>query len=399
MLAADDGRSVGIVEQRFFTFGSPTDPVVLENRQTLPEVTTCYEMYGELNASRDNAVLVVHGLTGSSHAAGRYRPDSPFAGYWEPLIGPGKPLDTDRWCVIAPNALGGCRGSTGPASINPLTGEPYGLSFPIVTVRDMVRVQRCLMAHLGVRRVALVIGGSMGGMQALEWAVTYPELVDAICPIASSARTSAQAIAFNECMRRAIMLDPRWRKGEYYGSEGPRDGLALARMIGTITYLSDPIMQRMFGRKPAAEETSLEHELHARFDVERYLHEEGEKLVRRFDANSYLYVTRAIDLHDISRGFGSLDAAYRRIRARVLHVAIRSDILFYPHHIREMHEAMLRLGIDSTYWEMDSDYGHDAFLVEQEKMIPILEAFMERLETARRGAQVAPTTSSPCTPS
>jgi homoserine O-acetyltransferase len=243
----------------------------------------------------------------------------------------------------------------------------------------MVRVQRRLVDHLGIRRLHLVVGGSMGGMQALEWAVTYPEMVRAICPIASSPRTSAQAIAFNECMRRAIMLDPNWRKGEYYDGVAPTEGLALARMIGTITYLSDPIMERMFGRKPDSEQTSLEHNLHARFDVERYLHDEGEKLIKRFDANSYLYVTRAIDLHDISRGYQSLDAAYRRIRASVLLIGIRSDILFYPGHIRRMDVQMRRAGVSSCYREIDSDYGHDAFLVEQEKIIAPLEEFLTTL--------------------
>jgi len=379
ILSTDYERSVGIVEKHYYTFGSPEDPFVLENRQTLPEVTTCYEIYGELNATRDNVILVEHGLTGSSHAAGRYRPDSPYAGYWDPLIGPGKVFDTNRYCVIAPNALGGCRGSTGPSSINPLTGEPYALTFPIITVRDMVRVQHRLMEHLGVRRIRLVTGGSMGGMQALEWAVTYPDMVDAICPIAAVDRVSAQVIAFNECMRRAIMLDPNWRKGEYYGSDPPAAGLALARMIGTITYLSDPVMEQMFGRKPADLQSPQEHDLYARFDVERYLHEEGEKLVRRFDANSYLYVARAIDLHDIARGYPSLAEAYRRVKAKVLLIGIRSDILFYPKYLKEMHKRFLDAGVDCTYWEMDSDYGHDAFLVEQEKMIPALEEFMARI--------------------
>ncbi len=380
MLSSSLEGSVGVVEKRYFTFGSRGEPFVLDNRQTLPEVTTCYEMYGELNDAADNVVLIEHGLTGSSHAAGRYSSDSPYAGYWEPLIGPGKVFDTERYCVIAPNALGGCRGSTGPSSDDPRTGKPYSLTFPIVTVRDMVRVQRQLLDHLGVTRIRLVTGGSMGGMQALEWAVTYPEMVDAICPIASVARTGAQAIAFNECMRRAIMLDPRWHRGEYYDSEPPDAGLALARMIGTITYLSDPIMEEMFGRKPALQETPLERELHARFDVERYLHEEGDKLVRRFDANSYLYVTRAIDLHDIARGYASLAAAYRRIKARVLLIGIRGDILFYPQTIQRLNANLCAAGVDSNYWEIDSGYGHDAFLVEQEKMIPALAEFLARVE-------------------
>jgi homoserine O-acetyltransferase len=377
-LEAGEG-DFGLTEFRYHTFASPDSPFVLENRQSLSQVTTCYEMYGQLNATGDNVILITHGLTGSSHAAGFTRPDSTRGGYWESLIGPGKVWDTDHWCVIAPNALGGCRGTTGPASLNPATGQPYALSFPIVTIRDMVRVQKHLLDSLGVKRIALVVGGSMGGMQALEWAVTYPEFVEAICPIASTTRTSAQTIAFNECMRRAILLDPEWNKGEYYGGDSPSRGLALARMIGTITYLSDHVMQQMFGRKPEMEESALEHDLHARFDVERYLHEEGEKLVRRFDANSYLYVSRAIDLHDISRGYGSMGEALQRIRAKTLLIGIRSDILFLPQHIRTLNARLISLGLDSTYWEMDSDYGHDAFLVEQTKMKPTLREFMSRL--------------------
>jgi homoserine O-acetyltransferase len=376
MLATDAGPSVGLVQRQYFTFASEDEPFVLENGQTLPEVVTCYETYGRLNEAGDNAVLITHGITGSSHAAGRYRPDSPYAGYWEELIGPGKAIDTDRYFVIAPNSLGGCRGTTGPSSVDPRTGRPYALRFPIITIRDMVRAQKPLLDHLGVKRLALVTGGSMGGMQALEWAVTYPESVAAVAAIATNARQSAQGIAFNECARRAIMLDPRWNKGDYYGFEPPNDGLALARMIGTITYLSDPIMEQMFGRKPFAQRNAREHDLHARFDVERYLHSEGALLVKRFDANTYLYVSRAIDLHDISRGYGSLENAYKRIQARLLLVGIRSDILFYPYVLREMHAHLVALGKDSTYWEMDSEYGHDAFLVEQQKLAEPLRAFL-----------------------
>ena len=376
----EDAGLDGLVEVRYFTFGSVEEPFVLDNRQLLLSVTTAYEVYGSLNAERDNVILVEHGLTGSSHAAGRYSWENSRAGYWDALIGPGRVFDTEKYCVVAPNALAGCRGATGPASNDPLTGKPYGLTFPIVTIRDMVRVQKRLIDHLGIRRLHLVVGGSMGGMQAFEWAVTYPEMVRAICPIASCSRTGAQSIAFNECMRRAIMLDPHWRKGEYYGSTMPAAGLALARMIGTITYLSDPIMEQMFGRKPGDQETSLEHSLHARFDVERYLHEEGEKLVKRFDPNSYLYVTRAIDLHDISRGYGSLDEAYRRIQAHVLLIGIRSDNLFDPKQIRQMDEHLRRAGVRSAYWEIDSDYGHDAFLVEQEKMSAPLQSLLTTLQ-------------------
>lgn len=388
MLAADGPGSVGLVARRAFTFGSVEEPFVLESGRTLPAITTCYETYGVLNEAGDNAILIEHGLTGSSHAAGRFKADSPYAGYWDLLIGPGKPIDTERFFVIAPNALGGCRGTTGPASIDPATDQPWGLKFPLITIRDMVRAQEPLIRHLGVKRLRLVTGGSMGGMQAMEWAVTFPEMVDAICPVAATPRQSAQGIAFNECMRRAIMLDPHWRGGDYYDGPAPDGGLALARMIGTITYLCDPIMERNFGRKPAAQATPREHDLHVCFDVEQYLHDEGEKLVRRFDANSYMYVSRAIDLHDIGLPYGSIDAAYSRILAEVLLVGIRSDILFYPANIVEMHRRLVELGTRSTYYEVDSDYGHDAFLEEQEKIGPALRALLER--TARERTSPTP---------
>ncbi len=378
----EDIGAAGLVEVQTYTFASALDPFVFENGQKLSSVTTAYEVYGKLNAARDNVILVEHGLTGSSHAAGRYSWENRRAGYWDRLIGPGRLFDTERYCVLAPNALGGCRGSTGPASGDPLTGQPFGMTFPLVTVRDMVRAQKRLIDHLGIQRIHLVVGGSMGGMQAFEWAVTYPDIVRAIAPIASSARTTAQAIAFNECMRRAIMLDPNWRRGEYYDGQPPVNGLALARMIGTITYLSDHVMEEMFGRKPDAEANALEHSLNMRFDVERYLHDEGEKLVKRFDANSYLYVSRAIDLHDISRGYRSLEDAYGRISARVLLIGIQSDILFYPTRVRRLNEHLQRAGVRSVYAEIESEYGHDAFLVEQEKLVPPLESFLATLPEA-----------------
>ncbi len=374
--------SVGIVQKRVWTFASPNDPFVLENRQTLPEVSVAYETYGTLNAARDNTVLVLHGLTGSSHAAGKYAPENRSVGYWDALIGPGKVFDTDRFFVVAPNALGGCRGSTGPSSVNPVTGRPYALSFPIITIRDMVRVQeRFLREALNVETLALVTGGSMGGMQALEWAVMYPDRVRGVLPLATCARLSARGIAFNEIARRAILLDPAFNKGEYYEnrSGGPSDGLALARMVGTVTYLSEEMLSQQFGRKHASDESAIEHDFHARFDVERYLHDEGAALVKRFDANSYLYLTKAVDLHDVSRGFPSLEAALARITARALLVAIRSDDLFPPYQTEEIVHALHKAGNQAEYLLLDSAYGHDGFLVEQEKMLPTLRRFMEGL--------------------
>jgi homoserine O-acetyltransferase/O-succinyltransferase len=255
------------------------------------------------------------------------------------------------------------------------------MSFPIITVRDMVRVQeRFLRECFGVEKIAVVTGGSMGGMQALEWAVIYPERVAAAIPIATSARVGARSIAFNECARKAILLDPNWQRGNYYGSEsgGPDNGLALARMIGTITFLTDRTMQELFGRTraDATEEPAFARDLHARFDIERYLHDEGDKLVQRFDANSYLYLSRAIDLHDVSRGHPSLTEALARIQARCLVIGISDDDLFPVRETHEMAERMQKRGVAAECYIIDSSYGHDAFLTEYRKMIPPIRAFM-----------------------
>jgi len=381
-IAERDSSSVGIVTKQFWGFGSADAPFVLENRQILASVQVAYETYGRLNHRRDNAILVCHGVTGSSHAAGKYAPENRSVGYWDSLIGPGKVLDTDRYFVIATNMLGGCRGTTGPSSLNPATGRPYAMTFPLVTIRDMVRVQERLLSEcLGITSLQLVTGGSMGGMQALEWAVMYPDRVQAIAPIATCARYGARGIAFNEVARRAIMVDQNWRQGDYYDAPdgGPSAGLALARMIGTLTYVTDTVLQDRFGRKPESEESALERDLHARFDVERYLHDEGEALVRRFDANSYLYLTKAMDLHDVSRGYPSLDAALSRVTARTLLIAFAADDLFPPYQSEEILHILTRHGRDVRYHLLDSAYGHDAFLVEQHKMLPHLRAFIETL--------------------
>jgi len=379
MPAGRSEGSVGIVERRYFTFGSADEPFILESGERLEEVTTCYEMYGELNPAGDNVILIEHGLTGSSHAAGRFKPDSPYAGYWDQIIGSGRALDTDRYCIIAPNALGGCRGTTGPSSTNPRTGCPYGSSFPTVTIRDMVHAQVPLLRHLGVQRIKLAIGASMGGMQVYEWAVTFPDMVDAICPIGSSTRQSAIAIAYNHCMRRAIFADPGWHGGDYYGTEGPRAGLAVARMIGHITYLCEGLLERKFGRRAMHPFPEPEPPDYTRFEVEEYLDEEGRKLVHRFDANSYVCVSRAIDLHDVGRGYASLEEAYRRIRARCLLIGIGSDFLFPPADVFRTTEELRVAGVDAQYWEMESDYGHDAFLEEQTKLEEPLRRFLAEL--------------------
>jgi homoserine O-acetyltransferase len=368
------------VVKETFSFGSPATPFILENRHALSRVEVAYETYGALNAKKDNVVLVCHGITGSSHAAGKYAPENRSVGYWDGLIGPGKVFDTEKYFVVAPNALGGCRGSTGPSSIDPATGRPFGLSFPIVTIRDIVRCQeRFLRERFGIERLKVVTGGSMGGMQAIEWAVMFPERVDACIPIATCARTGTRAIAFNEVARRAILLDPNFAQGDYYDlppEKRPNAGLALARMIGTITYLTDSVLQELFGRNQSEEESAL----HARFDVERYLHDEGEKLVRRFDANSYLYLSRAIDLHDVSRGYGSLPEALERIQARLLLIGVTSDDLFPIRQTDEIYAILTARGRPVERFVVESEYGHDAFLVEAAQMRPAIRAFLRSLD-------------------
>lgn len=372
------------VVKESFTFGSPEEPFVLENRHSLTHIDVAYETYGTLSPTKDNVVLVCHGITGSSHAAGKYAPENRSVGYWDGLIGPGKVFDTDKYFVVAPNALGGCRGSTGPSSIDPATGRPYGLRFPIVTVRDLVRCQeRFLRECFGIERLRVVTGGSMGGMQALEWAVIFPDKVDACIPIATCARTGTRAIAYNEVARRAILLDSNFSQGDYYAlppEQRPNAGLALARMIGTITYLTDAVLQEMFGRNRCEDETSLSHELHARFDIERYLHDEGEKLVKRFDANSYLYLSRAIDLHDISRGYASFADALERIQARLLLVGVTSDDLFPIRQTDEIYDLLKARGREVERFVVKSEYGHDAFLVEAAQMRPAIRQFLRKLE-------------------
>jgi homoserine O-acetyltransferase len=379
MPATNLDGSVGIVERQYHT---SRQPFVLENGATLPEITTCYEMYGSLNERGDNVILIQHGLTGSSHAAGRFQPDSKYAGYWDSLIGPGRAMDTDRYCVIAPNALGGCRGTTGPSSVDPRTGKPYGSRFPTITIRDMVRAQRPFLDALGVHRLRMVIGASMGGMQAIEWAVTYPEMVDGLCMVGSNARQTAQAIAFNHCMRRAILADPNWNGGDYYDGEPPKSGLAIARMIGHITYLCEERLEKQFDLRSLNPWPGDERSDYVRFEIEEYLDEEGRKLVHRFDANTYVCVSRAIDLHDVSRGRGSMEAALASIRARCLLIGIRTDFLFPPEGVRRLAGEMADAGVQTEYWEMDTRLGHDAFLEEQEKLAEPISRFLAGLENA-----------------
>ena len=358
-----------------FTF----DALQLQHGGQLGPITLAYETWGTLNAEGTNAILITHALTGDAHAHDVEQPDFSKVAWWNPLIGPGRSFDTLRYFVICSNVLGGCYGSTGPSSLNPATGRPYGMSFPVVTIRDMVRAQRLLIEHLGVRQLAMVAGGSIGGQQALEWAVMYPELVQNVAVIAATAALTAQAVAFSEVGRQAIMNDVRWRNGDYLPGDGPEGGLAIARMLAMITYQSEEAMEMRFARQPAQITTipspSGAANLGGRFDVESYLYYQGESLVQRFDANSYLYISRAMDLYDVSEGYVSLEAALRRLRSKCLFIGIRSDFLFPAARVRWLADQARIAGGNATYIELDSPHGHDAFLKEWEQMTDALRWF------------------------
>lgn len=363
--------SVGIVGTKYYTFACHPNELVLDSGQRLGPITLAYETYGALNEEKSNAVLVFHALSGDAHAAGKHHPNDEKPGWWDSMIGPGKAFDTDRYFVICANAIGGCKGSTGPSSVNPRTGQPYGLDFPVFTIRDIVRSQRALIDHLGIDRLLAVAGGSMAGMETLEWAITYPNRVKLSIPIAAASAQSAQNIAFNEMGRRAIMADPRWRKGDYYGKEPPLDGLAVARMIGHVTYLSDATLTSKFGRK-LENGDGYGFSLDPEFQVESYLKSKGEAFTRRFDANSYLYITRAIDYFDLSKEYGTLNNAIGKAQSRFLLLSFTSDWLYPPCKSEEILSALRRCGKEAVHRTIDSTYGHDAFLVEDAKITPTI---------------------------
>lgn len=342
----------------------------------IPEFNLRYETYGNLNEAGSNAVLICHALSGDHHAAGIHSIQDRKPGWWNTLIGPGKPIDTREFFVISTNCIGGCQGSTGPSSINPETGKPYNLDFPIVTIRDMVRAQKLLIEHLGLQRLHAVIGGSMGGMQVLQWAIDYPDCVECILPIATTARQSAQAIAFNEVGRNAIMQDPGWCGGDYDPGKGPDVGLSVARMMAHITYLSDKGMEDKFGRNRRAGEKARQL-FDVEFEVESYLRHQGRSFVNRFDANTYLYFTKALDRFDLYARTGRLEDAFANLRARTLVIGFTSDWLFTPRQNRAIVHALLRCGRDATYCEIDMDLGHDSFLVEAPDLFDLVRNFLK----------------------
>jgi homoserine O-acetyltransferase len=329
-------------------------------------VDVAYETYGVLNEARSNAILVLHAFSGDAHVAG-ISPQTGKPGWWDNMVGPGKAFDTNQYFVICSNVLGGCRGTTGPASVNPETGCPYAMSFPAVTIPDMVRLQKMLIEHLGISRLLAVSGGSMGAMQALEWAVAYPDSVAAAIPIAGTARHSAQQIAFNEVGRQAIMADPDWNEGNYYGKRPPARGLAVARMVGHITYMSDLSMREKFGRRLRDQN---------QFEVESYLRYRGTQFVDRFDANSYLYITKAMDYYDLTAERNSLSSAFEKVRARFLVISFTSDWLYPSYQSLEVVRALRGHNCDVAYCELPSHYGHDAFLVTVTEQAELVRGFL-----------------------
>jgi homoserine O-acetyltransferase len=372
------GATVGSVEKRSFTFAESGREMTLESGASLGPITLAYETCGTLNADRSNAILILHALTGDAHVAGYHQPGDPKPGWWDFMVGPGKGIDTDRYFVICSNVLGSCVGTTGPASVNPATDRPYGGDFPVITITDMVRAQRQLVEHLGIERLLCVVGGSVGGMQVLEWCARYPEMMVSAIPLASTTRHSAQAIAFNEVARQAIMTDANWNGGDYYSSDNPDMGLAVARMIGHITYLSDEAMGVKFGRK-LQDRSALSFEFGGDFQVESYLQYQGKKFVERFDANSFLYITKAADYFDLARdyGSGSLKRAISRFKARFLVVSYTSDWLYPTYQSKEMVKAMKQNNLDVSFCEIKAKWGHDAFLLPGTRLDRLIAGFLK----------------------
>lgn len=362
-------ESIGVVETKYYNL---SDELILEGGGRLKDVTVAYETYGKLNKEKSNAILVCHALSGDAHLAGWHEGENK-PGWWDTIIGRGKCLDTNRYFVICSNVLGGCKGTTGPSSINPETKEPYGLEFPIITIKDMVNLQKNLVDYLGIKQLFSVIGGSMGGMQVLEWCVSYPEMVRSAIPIATTPYSSPQQIAFNEVGRRAIISDPNWKEGKYYSQNLPDDGLALARMIGHITYLSNESMYQKFGRR-LQDKDEYSFDLDTDFQVESYLHYQGDTFTKRFDANSYLYITKAIDYFDLA-GKGSLAEAFNKVKAKFLVISVDSDWLYPPSESKDIVLALSANDVDVHYCEIKSSYGHDAFLLEAGQLNYIITGF------------------------
>lgn len=389
-MAASSDNSVGIVATQHVRVVEADDPMPLDCGKMLGPIDVAYETYGQLTPDRDNVVLICHALSGDAHVAGVHGPDDRKPGWWDIMVGPGKGIDTNRYFVICSNVLGGCRGTTGPGSIDPATGRPYGLTFPIVTIGDMVRVQKRLLDKLGIERVLCVLGGSMGGMQALQWAVRYPETIHAAAVIASTTRLGAQAIAFDAVGRNAILADPNFAAGGYPEDQPPISGLGIARMIGHITYLSEKSMHEKFGRALRRAD-NYSYDFASEFAVETYLDYQGQTFVERFDANSYLYITKAMDYFDLAaEAGGDLTAALSRTHSRFLVISFSSDWLFTPRQSEDICDTLTSLCRPVRYCNIESPYGHDAFLLEPDTLGRILSGFLDSMHREVRG-QAQPT--------
>ncbi len=364
-------ESVGIVETQYYDIN---EPITLDSGKTLEKVTVAYETYGELNKEKTNAILICHALTGDAHAAGWHEGDRK-PGWWEIVIGPGKALDTEKFFIICSNVLGGCKGTTGPSSINPETGKQYGLDFPVITIRDMVKVQKKLVDSFGISQLYAIIGGSMGGMQVLDWMVTYPAMMKKAVPIATTGLSSPQQIAFNEVGRQAIFSDPNWNNGNYYETgKIPENGLSLARMIAHITYLSDESMDIKFGRDLQDKE-EISYDFSIDFQVESYLKHQGETFVKRFDANSYLFITKAVDLFDLSVNDSLIDGL-KDVECKTEVISVDSDWLYPTEQSTELVTALNVNNVEVSFSEIKSNYGHDAFLLERGQLNHILSKFL-----------------------
>ncbi len=368
--------SVGLVQEKTFTFGSLESPMSLTCGRTLGPITLAYETYGELNPEKDNAILILHALSGDAHVAGYHSPENRKPGWWDFMVGQGRPFDVDKYFVICSNVIGGCKGSTGPSSIDPQTGTPYNLDFPMVTVADMVNAQKELIDHLGIKRLLCVTGGSMGGMQALQWTIAYPERVASAIPIATTCHQNAMQIGWDEVGRQAIYADADWCGGDYLlHNKRPAKGLATARMLAHITYLSEESMQRKFGRR-LREKENYGYDFGLDFEVESYLRHQGDIFVDRFDANSYLYITKALDYFDLERDHGSILNAFKNVLSQYLVISFSSDWLYPTVQSLELVHALQNNRKKVTFRELETWYGHDSFLLHNPEMMTTISDFL-----------------------
>jgi homoserine O-acetyltransferase len=372
----ETSNSIGIVSAQVAHFDTPLE---FRSSAVLSGYDLVYETYGTLNADKSNAILVCHALSGNHHVAGYYADDAKSVGWWDNMIGPGKPIDTDKFFVIGLNNLGGCHGSTGPSSVNPETGQPYGSSFPVVTVEDWVESQARLADTLGIKQFAAVMGGSLGGMQAIQWSLSYPERVRHVMVIAAAPHLTAENIAFNDVARNAILTDPDFNGGDFYQHDVvPRRGLRLARMLGHITYLSDDAMADKFGRSLRAGKLSYNYEIE--FEIESYLRYQGDKFVSLFDANTYLLMTKALDYFDPAREFeGNLDKAFAGAKSDFLVISFTTDWRFSPDRSREIVQALLHNRLNVNYAEISSTHGHDSFLMQHEHYHDVMRAYLDKI--------------------